>query len=133
MPKRSCKKEISLSPQDDDSIHKTKTMSLLIKEGLFGGLSVNLTGQFITPYALRLHVSPFQIGVMNSLLGVIPPLGQIAGSNLMKHKSRRNIIIRSVFLQALMIPFMMLLGVLTIFSWSATVLPIFLISFYILY
>ena len=133
MQEQSCKKEISLASQDDDSICKAKTMSLLIKEGLFGGLSVNLTGQFITPYALRLHVSPFQIGVMNSLLGIIPPAGQILGSNLMKKKSRRSIIIRSVFLQALMLPLIMLLGVLAIFSWSASIVPIFLISFYILY
>ncbi|MFX1344053.1 MAG: MFS transporter [Promethearchaeota archaeon] len=133
MQKQGCKKEISLSLQDDDSVCKTKTRSLLIKEGLFGGLSVNLTNQFITPYALSLQTSPTQIGIMSSLLGVIPPLGQIAGSNLMKQKSRRSIIIKSVFLQALMIPLIMLLGFFTIFSWSSLILPIFLICFYILY
>jgi MFS family permease len=133
MQEQSCKKQVSVSPQDDDTVCKEKTMSLLIKEGLFGGLSVNLTGQFITPYALRLHVNPFQIGVMNSLLGVIPPAGQILGSSFMKKKSRRSIIIRSVFLQALMLPLIMMLGVLTIFNWSNSIVPIFLISFYILY
>lgn len=133
MQKHSCKKEISLSSQDDDSVCKTKTRSLLIKEGLFGGLSVNLTGQFITPYALKLQTSPTQIGIMSSLLGVIPPLGQIAGSNLMKRKSRRSIIIKSVILQVLMIPLIMALGFFTMFSWSSLILPIFLICFYILY
>jgi MFS family permease len=133
MQEQSCKKEISLSPQQDDSVCKTKTMSLLIKEGLFGGLAVNLTGQFMTPYALFLQTSPFQIGIMSSLLGVIPPLGQIAGSDLMKKKSRRSIIIKSVLLQTLMLPFIMLLGIFSIFSWGAFFLPIFLICFYVLY
>jgi MFS family permease len=133
MEKQNCKKEISLSHQNDDDICKKKTRSLLIKEGLFGGLSVNLAGQFITPYALYLQASPSQIGIMSSLIGIIPPLGQIAGSNLMKQKSRRSIIIKSVLLQALMLPLIMLLGIFTIFSWSASILPIFLICFYILY
>jgi len=99
MQKQSCKKEIPLSTQADDFVKKKKTRSLLIREGLFGGLSMNLTQQFITPYALYLQASPTQIGIMSSLLGVIPPLGQIAGSNLMKRKSRRSLIIRSVILQ----------------------------------
>jgi MFS family permease len=131
MQKQSCKKEIPDALETDDSVHKTKTRSLLIKEGLFGGLSMNLTGQFITPYALYLQTSPSQIGIMSSLLGVIPPLGQIAGSNLMKHKSRRSLIIKSAILQTLMFPFIMLLGFFISFSWSVSVLPIFFICFYV--
>ncbi|MHA1985475.1 MAG: MFS transporter [Promethearchaeota archaeon] len=131
MQEPSCKKEIPSSHETDDSIHKKKTMSLLIKEGLFGGLSMNLTGQFITPYALHLKASPSQIGIMSSLLGVIPPLGQIAGSHLMKRKSRRSLIIKSVILQTLILPFIMLLGLFFSFSGSISILPIFLICFYV--
>jgi MFS family permease len=131
MQEQRCKKEIPSRHEDDDSVHKKKTRSLLIREGLFGGLSMNLTGQFITPYALYLQASPTQIGIMSSLLGVIPPLGQIAGSNLMKNRSRRSLIIRSAILQTLIFPFIMVLGFFVSFSWSISVLPIFLVCFYV--
>ena len=61
-------------------------MSRSIREGYFGGLSQTLSDQFMTPYAIDLQVSPTQMGLLRSLLGILPPIGQIFGSNLMKKK-----------------------------------------------
>lgn len=117
----------------DDSILKSETMSLSIRQGVFGGLSQTLADQFITPYALKLHTSPTQIGIMSSLLGIISPLGQILSSTLMKKNSRRSIIIRGILLQSLMWPLIILLGLFAVNGWLVPALPILLITFYVLY
>ncbi|MFX0166197.1 MAG: MFS transporter [Candidatus Hodarchaeota archaeon] len=131
--KESSEKEAPLSPEIDDYLYKTETMSLSIREGLFGGLSQSLADQFITPYALNLYISPTQIGIMSSLLGIMSPIGQIIGSNRMKKQSRRNIMLKAISFQLLMWPLIILLGIFAINNWYVSILPIFLISFYILY
>lgn len=125
--------ESSSSTKLDDKSQKTKTMSLSIKEGSFGGLTQNLANQFITPYAINLNVSPTQLGIMSSLLGIIPPIGQIYGSHLMKKQSRRSLMLKGVISQSLVWPLIILLGYFSINNWIVSFLPIFLISFYIIY
>ena len=127
------KKGPYISPELDEIFYKKKTMSLSIREGYFGGLTQTLADQFITPYALNLQTSPTQLGIMSSLLGITSPIGQIIGSNLMKKSSRRNIVVKGVFLQALMWPSIILLGLFALNGWIVSILPIFLICFYIIY
>lgn len=126
-------KESHISPEIDDMLYKTETMSLSIREGLFGGLSQSLADQFITPYALSLQISDTQIGIMSSALGIISPIGQMLGSNLMKKYSRRSLILKGVSLQFMMWPLIILLGFFALNSWYVSFLPIFLICFYCLY
>lgn len=117
--------------EGDDLSQKTETMSLSIREGLFGGLSQSLADRFITLYALHLRASTSQIGIMSSLLGIMGPFGQVLGSNLMKKKSRRSLVLRGVLLQSLIWPLIILLG---FFNPNIIlILPVFLISFYLLY
>ena len=124
-------KESHISPEIDDMLYKTETMSLSIREGLFGGLSQSLADQFITPYALSLQISDTQIGIMSSALGIISPIGQMLGSNLMKKYSRRSLILKGVSLQFMMWPLIILLGFFALNSWYVSFLPIFLICFYL--
>ena len=127
------KKDTHISPELDEIFYKKKTMSLSIREGYFGGLTQTLADQFITPYALNLQTTPTQLGVMSSLLGITSPIGQLIGSKLMKRSSRRRIVVKGVFFQALMWPLIILLGVFALNGWILSILPTFLICFYILY
>jgi len=126
------KNGLTLTEQEDKD-HKTRTMSLSIKEGYFGGLSQTLSDHFMTPYALSLQMNPTQMGILRALLGIISPFGQIFGSNRMKNSSRRSLVIKGVFLQAFMWPLIMVLGIFALNNWLLTLLPIFLIVFYFLY
>ena len=126
-------REVTSPPNFDDSIQKTETLSLSIKEGLFGGLSQSLCDQFVTPFALYLQASPTQIGIMSSLMGIISPFGQIYGSSLMKSKSRKGIIMGNHALQSLMWPFLIIIGIFAFNNWYVLALPIFLICFRLLY
>ncbi|MFX1454330.1 MAG: MFS transporter [Promethearchaeota archaeon] len=127
------KKAGEILPDEDDILQKAKTMSLSIREGYFGGLAQSLADQFITPYAYNLQLSPTQMGIFISLLGIISPLGQILGSHRMKTNSRRRVVLRGVFFQSMIWPLIILLGVLAINDIIISFLPIFLICFYTLY
>lgn len=108
-------------------------MSLSIKEGYFGGLSQTLSDQFMTPYALALQMTPSLMGITRSLLGIMPPIGQILGSSRMKNNSRRNLVVKGVFLQILMWPLIMTVGIFALNNLMLSLLPIFLMCFYLLY
>jgi len=108
-------------------------MALSIREGYFGGLAQTLTDQFMTPYAISLNVAPTQMGILRSFLGFLSPIGQIIGSNRMKHKSRRSLVLTGIFFQLLMWPLIISLGVFALNNWILSFLPIFLMSLYILY
>ena len=119
--------------ESEDKKHKIRTMSLSIREGYFGGLAQTLTDQFMTPYAINLNVSPTQMGILRSFLGFLSPIGQIIGSNRMKHRSRRSLVLKGIFFQLLMWPLIILLGFFALNNWFLSIIPFFLMTFYILY
>jgi MFS family permease len=125
--------QIPLTQELGDSDLRAKTMSLSIKEGYFGGASQFLSDQFMIPYAHSLQVSPTLLGLFRALLGFLSPVGQTLGSKLMKTHSRRRIVFMGVFIQLLIWPFIMLLGVFAINNFIVSILPFFLVCFYILY
>ena len=89
-----------------------QTMALSIKEGSFAGLSMVLGDSYITPFALTLEASVVQIGIMNSISGLVLPLGQILGSRMMVRQSRKIILSRYAMLQAMMWLFIIGTGIL---------------------
>lgn len=112
---------------------KEKTMRLSIEEGCFAGVSINFGDNYIVPYALSLQATPIHIGVLTSLIGVVAPTSQIIGSRLMEKHTRKKLLVSGVFLQALMWPLILLLGILFANNIAVYSLPIFLIVFYLCY
>ncbi|NVM43385.1 MAG: MFS transporter [Candidatus Lokiarchaeota archaeon] len=127
------KTEVPVLSESEDKKRKIQTMALSIREGYFGGLAQTLTDQFMTPYAISLNVSPTQMGILRSFLGFLSPIGQIIGSNRMKHRSRRSIVLKGIFFQLLMWPLIILLGFFALNDWFPSIIPFFLMTFYILY
>jgi MFS family permease len=130
---KKAQKETPVLSESEDKKHKIRTMSQSIREGYFGGLAQTLTDQFMTPYAISLNVTPTQMGILRSFLGFLSPIGQIIGSNRMKHKSRRSLVLKGVFFQLLMWPFIILLGYFAFNNWFLSFIPLLYMSFYILY
>ncbi len=116
-----------------EEIEKQKTMKLSVKEASFASVNLNIAESYIVPYALALNASNFQIGLLRSIYGLLPPVTQLYSSKLMEKYARKKIIVTSVSLQALTwlpIIFLALFFTKGIFI---SYLPYFLILFYALY
>jgi hypothetical protein len=70
---------------------KQKALGISIKEGAFSNISLNLGGSYITPFALALNSTPFQIGLLSSLASLVGPFSQLYGSKLLEQKSRKKL------------------------------------------
>ncbi|TFH31257.1 MAG: MFS transporter [Promethearchaeota archaeon] len=109
------------------------TMALSVKEGSFAGLSMVLGDSYITPFALAIGASAVHIGIMNSISGLVLPLGQIIGSRMMVRRSRKTLLTRYVMLQAMMWFFIIGTGILFWFDTFRIVLPLLLMICVFLY
>lgn len=88
--------------KNEETKAKERTMNISIKEGSFAGISLTFGDNYIIPFALALQASSAQVGVLSSLVGIVSPTAQILGSRMMEKYSRRQILTKWVFLQALM-------------------------------
>jgi len=114
-------------------MEKKRTMKLSVKEGAFASMTVGFGETNITPFALALNASNFQVGLLSSLAGVLAPLSRIFGSKLLEKFRRKRVIITAVSLQALMWIPILSLGILFWKGFFQNNLIIFLILFYSLY
>lgn len=107
-----------------------KTLKTSIKEGSWTSIMNGFGTNYITPFAVTLNASNFQIGLISSFVGLVSPFAQLYGSKLMEKKSRKSIVVRYVLLQALMwLPLLFLIFL----AWKgigANALPWMLILFY---
>ena len=112
-------------------IHETqKALNISIKEGTYSNISANIGGSFITPFALALGSSAFQIGLLTSLSSLARPLSQLFGSELLEKKSRKKIVLTYVLLEAIVWLPILALSYLFIKGILITSIPYLLIALY---
>src|SRR5512136_380563 len=80
----------------DETRKKEKTMRIAIAEGCFGIGSNTVNDNFLVPFALAIGSTPFQVGLLTALPGIIAPIGQVTGSHRMYSQSRGKIILRGI-------------------------------------
>ncbi len=80
---------------------REKALRTSVSEGAAAGFSTSIGETYITPYALALKASALYIGVLSAISGLISPLAQLLGSNLMEKHSRKKIVLLFAILQAL--------------------------------
>ena len=109
---------------------KTKALNLSIREGVSHSVMIGAGNSFITPFALALRATNFQIGFLASFAGFVGPLAQLGSIHLMEKFSRKKIVIVSVFLQAIM--WLPIAALVYLFSKGILLnyLPLLLILFY---
>ena len=94
--------EEDVDGKTDRIIHsKQKALELSINEGSAAQASAVVGSSYLTPFALALKASPFQIGVLSSFSGLIQPLFQLYGSKMMFTHSRKKLVLKFAFLQAI--------------------------------
>src|SRR3989344_5656584 len=91
-------------PMKKDQVLKEKQRALKvsISEGSANSFSAGRSGAYITPFALKLSSKEINIGILSSVVGLIPPIAQLFGSKLMESYSRKNIVLTATLWQAIM-------------------------------
>jgi len=82
-------------------MQKQKALAVSIKEGSASSISSSIGETYISLFALALQAKAIHIGILSAISGLVSPIAQLLGSNLMEKFSRKKIILYSVFLQAL--------------------------------
>ena len=112
---------------------KQKALETSIKEGVAADFSAGIGTNYITPFALALNASPFQIGILSSLSGLASPFAQLKGSRMMLRHSRKHLVLNFVLLQAFIWLPISLLGILLWKGFFQEYLVYMLIVFYTIY
>ncbi len=110
-----------------------KSLGYSTKDGSFYTVTVNSANNFVSPYAVALNASNFQLGLLSALPTFIPV--ELFTSDLMKKFSRKKIVLFSVFTEIILLVLMAFIGILSLrypsFSSSSAFTLIALFTIYI--
>ena len=117
-----------MKKEDNDKIIE-KSLNYSVKDGVAASISVNVGENFISPYAIALKATNFQLGLLSALPNLIPI--QLLTKSAMEKFSRKKIMMMGIFVQILMWILIASLGFLSLkgFSWA----PIALIILFTVY
>lgn len=128
-------KKVIVIPEDSPYVKHSKDhgRKKFISQGAISEASTSLSGSFVVAFAKDLGANALHIGFLSAFSGLLAPFGNLHGSKLMEHWSRRSIHIRFTILQALIwLPTFLLI----FFFWKdigKEFLPYALIVFYSLF
>lgn len=117
---------------EDDSLEKKEARKTSIKEGSFASVMSGFGDSYISAFMVALTNNPIPISLLSSIPGLASPLAQIFGSRLMEKYSRKYLVVRFVFLQALMWLPIAALGIIFWKGYFTEELPYILIFLYTL-
>ncbi len=80
---------------------KKETRDNSIKEGIFWSVESSFGINYISPFAIAINASNSLVALFGSVAGLLGPLSQLPGSRLIEKFSRKKIVLKSVFLEAL--------------------------------
>ncbi len=118
-----------------ESIKELKHHSrrLSIKEGIFAAAKGSVGDYYISPFAIAINMSSSAVALLSSVAGLLGPLTQMFSSRLIEKYSRKKIILKAVFLEALMWLPLILIAILYFKGILITLLPFFLLFFFAIY
>ncbi|MEI6058552.1 MAG: MFS transporter [archaeon] len=106
------KEKVDSNDKIDEEKLKEKARKTSIKEGCAYCVSDGFGFRNVTPYALAIGADNAVIGLLSSVPSLIANLSQLFTAKLMKRYTRKQIVVFSVFLQALMWLFLLIPGIL---------------------
>ncbi len=99
---------------------KENALGTTVKEGCAQSIGVNMSSGFLTPFLLALGGNSFHVGLLTSLNGLADPAGEIVGSKLMHHHSRKKLWMHAkLWIVLLQIPVLLL----AYFFWKGVLTP----------
>lgn len=117
------KKENSNEINESEYLKHSKehALGMSVKEGCAQSVGVNMSSGFLTPFLLALGGNSFHVGLLTSLNGLADPVGEILGSKLMEHHSRKKLWMHAkLWIVLLQIPVIML----AYFFWKGILTPV---------
>jgi len=77
-----------------------------IKEGVFASAKVSFGDRFIHPFAIAINTSNPLVALLTSISGLLGPLSQLISAQKFEKRSRKKVVLITVFLESLMwLPF----------------------------
>lgn len=120
--------EEKISEKEEKNLIK-KSLKYSTKDGISSTIATSIGNNFISPYAVSLNASNFQIGLLSAIPYIIPT--ELFTSSAMEKFSRKNIVTLGVLIQAILWPMIALLGIFSLKSHSfAMIAPTLLIVLY---
>ncbi len=108
--------------------HKSRRHS--IKEGIFAAAKGSFGDYYISPFAIAINASNSLVALLSSVAGLLGPLTQMFSSRLIEKHSRKKIILKAVFFEALMWLPLIIIALLFYKGILVNILPLlFLLSF----
>jgi MFS family permease len=115
---------------------KKQARKYSITEGIFASAKDSFGTYYVSPFAIAINSSNSLVALLNSITGLLGPLTQVFGSRLPEKYSRKKIILKTVFFEALIwLPFIAI-AILFYKGIIVNVLPILLLlsfSFYTIF
>ncbi len=82
--------------KDKEKELKHKARRLSIKEGIYASAKASFGDKYLSPFAIAINASNSLVAILGAITGFIGPLGQVFGSKLMNHQSRKKIITKYI-------------------------------------
>lgn len=117
--------------KEDELKHKARRYS--IQEGIFASAKEAFGTNYVSPFAIAINMSNSLVAMLSSVAGIFGPISQMFGSRLIEKHSRKKVLRKKVFLEALMWIPLIIIAILFYKGIITNILPVFLIFFFSLY
>lgn len=88
---------------------KDQARNYSMKEGIFISGRNSFGNNYLAPFAIAVNASNFIVAFLTSITGILGSLSQLKGSQLIKKKNRKNIVLKTVLFESLIwIPLIMI-------------------------
>ncbi len=104
-----------------------------IKEGIFASAKASFGDRFVSPFAIAINASSSLVALLSAISGLLGPLSQTFGSRLIEKYSRKEIVLKSVFLESLTWLPLIIISVLFYKGILTNILPLLLLLSFSLY
>lgn len=104
-----------------------------IKEGIFCSARSSFGDEYVSPFAIAINASNSMVALLTAIIGLLGPLSQTFGSRLIEKYSRKKIVLKAAFFEALMWLPLILLAFLYYKGIIVNILPFMLLLFFAFY
>ena len=87
-----------------------KSLKISVKEGSLASVSTGFGLSYFPAFALAMNATASQVGILHAVIGLLPGIVQLKGSQLLEKFSRKSIVLWGVMLQILILLPMILTG-----------------------
>lgn len=112
---------------------KYKARRYSIKEGIFSSAKMSFGDHYISPFAIAINASNSAVALLSAITGLLGPLTQMFSSKLIGRYSRKKIILKAIFFEALMWLPLIAIAILFYKNIIVNILPLFLLLSFSIY